>query len=476
VGKLDTLGKELVGRGKVDLHAKHPEDVWREDRILFLDYLARDVVTLRDVLVAFAKQSRGLGLLRTPGLPCTIGSMALKAWVAGWQPAEVVASLEGPVATFTRKCVSGGRVEVFRPGYHRGVRVYDINSLYPYAATVQPVPVTPAGFWCHDYQFGRVGVYKVAYSQKDRSAPAILCEGHQPTWEGEGYHCSPELDILVRGGGKIDVMSGYVFTDTATVLAPFFTTTYGQRLATAVPGERYVLKMIMNNLIGKFIQRPMRNGYAVLDAAEVLARIRKGEAVYPLGGNLYRLAAELPPYRLPGANPAWGALVLSRARAVLYPHLCNSGVIYTDTDSVHTTGAFAGTVGAGLGEWKVEHEGEGIYLGRKLYALRDAQHKVKMVAKGVSISGDLGARVRDKTGRMTGGRLNWAAFKRLLAGPIAVEYRSSPTFRDVIRGRAKPCQFIGVGSVRKRTLRITASLAMLGICQKSPKRPTPHPR
>jgi hypothetical protein len=137
---------------------------------------------------------------------------------------------------------------------------------------------------------------------------------------------------------------------------------------------------------------------------------------------------------------AIAAYITSYARIELFKHIMAAGpdYVYSDTDSVHTTGELEERYG--LGGLKHEHAGAGVYIGKKVYALKNADGQ-KVKAKGL--------------GRMhTGVKPSYKLFSLLARDKILsyqFEFMSFPTVREVLMKEVPPCKPL----LRKRTLRKT---------------------
>lgn len=155
-------------------------------------------------------------------------------------------------------------------------------------------------------------------------------------------------------------------------------------------GERLFAKLLMNSGYGKFgmdirefeelalcdwREPPTPNGWEVE---------RDDQA---LGLTLYKRPS--PPGRNKFNNVCVAASITGCSRALLMKakERCK-GVVYTDTDSLIAKDVSGIKIGDNLGEWKLEHEFDSLYIGgKKLYCGRDKNTgKWKTASKGVKLS------------------------------------------------------------------------------------------
>jgi hypothetical protein len=128
-------------------------------------------------------------------------------------------------------------------------------------------------------------------------------------------------------------------------------------------------------------------------------------------------------------------------------------LLYCDTDSIHVAGNDLDIdISNDLGKLKLEFEGEGCYLGRKLYGLRswepiegtDYEKKTEKIrTKGVKVGGRMGARIDFDF-----------LLRTIRDGPQCIEFQSFPTALEVFTGKKTACSL----TRRKRTIRVTKGI------------------
>lgn len=410
--------------GKIDIGEMLPHELKERDQRRFWEYLRRDVSVLHQALTRFLAELGGVGHA-SPHPPMTIAQVAYRIWWSRYRPVGYAAPSSPILQRLGRDAYVGGRVDVFRSGRHANVRVYDVNSLYPTVMRSGLFPVDGAGSWTDRYHPGRLGIYRVrAIEQCGRpvypvSTPKALC--------------SPEIDLIIRCGGRVEIVDGFVFSRVAPIFRGYVDEFWKLRRGTGPLA--FVAKLLLNHLYGKFGQRPERTCLARFlttpppPGAAPLVAPGSGE---PVDGWW-----EITTPTTDRAFPAIAALVTSYARAFMYPWLADPATIYTDTDSVHTTKFLP--VGSEMGQFKLEFgPGRGIYLAPKSYLLKSGR-TVKIRMKGVKVGGKLGA------------RLTWRDGLKLLRRDrkLVCRYQSPVTMLECIRRLGTPC----VMTRRSRTIR-----------------------
>lgn len=252
------------------------------------------------------------------------------------------------------QAVSGGRVEIHHIGEAPAARVYayDINSSYPRSWVEADLPMGP---WkAVDAEVPHLpGVYLCQVRQRRDMYP-IVAPDQMWKFSGEAWCTSEELTALRDARCAVRVIRGYVSTSVGPLGQRFVAAMYERKQA----GDAWA-KLAINAAHGKLSQKIVTSSY------------------YLLQDGRYGEDRELG---FPGwyQRPLIGAFILARARLRLWRamealRLAGWDVYYCDTDCVHTNcppDQFPGTVGRGLGEWKLEAEAErALYVAPKVYAL-----------------------------------------------------------------------------------------------------------
>lgn len=247
-----------------------------------------------------------------------------------------------------RYAFCGGRFESFQAGLHDGeVWNADINSAYPYAATM--LPDLSSGRWRYQGTVDKSAIdphifalYHISY-RKPNSSRTDLCVEPQPlfrrfhddrvTWPNSvtGWYWSPEASTI-RDNPYAKVLEAYVFVDDGSKPFGWLQEYYDHRLSLqrmADPME-LAFKLGPNSVYGQLAQRA---GWE---------RTRKA-----------------PPYH----QIEWAGYITSWCRAMVYLAAMKSwtenALISIDTDGVFATApiqdsALLNGSGMDLGQWKVK--------------------------------------------------------------------------------------------------------------------------
>lgn len=436
---LDDAGKKYTGRGKMDLGGKLPAWYWRHDRVKFWEYLRGDCETLYQIMVRVYAILFQIAPISRVGL--TVASVAMRVWRTGFLRDPIDTPSGEVLREWLRSAYCGGRVEVFRPGTHR-VNVYDINSMYPAIMESCSVPTSGTAIYTERKHFDRCGVYHVRFDQTDRRKPPLLMVGGNGVYSGEGFYFTPELR---RFPGTIDVLGGFVFDREGILFREFVRRLYKLRLTDRKGPLGELTKYCMNGLYGKFAQKPERARVLACDYADLCDHIAMGHEPVTLSEEwgIYKITERA---EVPFEHVGIAGIITSEARGRLWDFF-DSKTVYCDTDSIHTTGKLK-VEDAKLGGLKLEFSGEGVYAGKKLYSLRNAE-TWKVRAKGIRISQP----TKDSKRNDLGAKLTYADLLRVAAGSkIVCRFKSATTANAVFRGEAS-CRF----RTRSRTIRKTAN-------------------
>lgn len=395
---LAVLCEQLLPENERKLHIEIPTyELYENDRPAFDRYLERDCRSLIQLLVMFQAAIREQ--FQYDGLQPTAGSLAMRIF----EQAYFTDGFDIPIATefisVSRAAYTGGRVEVFRYGKF-DVRIYDVNSMYP---AVMATELFPVGNIVESTELTDCGIYKCTYDQKTGRYP------YMPERSGESWLTAPEVRLL-RELGRCDIIAGFSAGRCGRIFQRFATDCYALRGRGGI--WKIVGKSLGNNLYGKFGQK-----------SEIENIIFVGDGEIPIGsipiledGSIVAVK-EFKQCR--HEFPIIAAHVTAYARIKLWRlmELAGEDLIYVDTDSIHTTGELP--PGDGLGELKLEYQGEATYGGKKLYALEN-----KIRVKGVKVGGKMGM------------PLKFMDIDKLSNGDIYIdcEYESFPTLREIIGG------------------------------------------
>lgn len=391
-----------------------------EETARYYEYLSHDVKSLFQICRKF------MALLGIKFFPVTIASLSMYLYKHNymaefelWKPGKADDD-------FISQAYAGGRVEVFRGGKTEKVFAYDINSMYPFAMYGMPIP-QGLPVVTRRFNLGNPGFYEVEFNQPDRSIPPILWRkeknGLEFVYNGCGVFANYEIEKLLEHGGEIAIKTGLTWSHSEPIFDEFVSDFYRKK-QTSEKHLKYIYKLVLNSLYGKFGQK---------EETDKLIRIPDGESYSWL---LEKYKTVVPYYdnwvivtqtrKVAHRLVYIAALITSRARCILYDYLYSyrRNLIYCDTDSIHLDVEIPAVLtGEDMGDLRHERTGEGIYLGRKQYHL-DGQSKYK------------GVTVDDK---LSGSRLERDDYEKILEKAIDFSYSKFPKVRSVLGGVA-PCK------------------------------------
>ncbi len=468
---LDEAGRKYCGRGKVEYSkfplgipkGARPHWLWLNDRAAYHKYHEGDTELLYDAIKSFAN----LVFTRISPiekLRLTLPATAMQIFCTSYLGDSISTPGDERARILLRCGYVGGRVECFKPGHYKSVNVYDFNSLYPSVMATTPVPTSSRVRWSKKLDAEALegcGCYEVAFNQTRHDVKPLLMVGGKGVFQGTGVFFTNELRRFVNHNlGTLKVHMGIRFVDTGTVFADYVAKLYALRLEDRDGPLGNTCKLLLNSLYGKFGQKPERSQIRMLTAEEISDMVRGDPAtgrepqkVQPISRTNPFLCRVQTVKKARFEHVGIAGTITSEARARLWESFDN-GVIYCDTDSIHTTGKLAHD-GAKLGALKLEFSGEAVYLGKKLYGLR---HKPGTVDKKGKLLGDKlrakGIRVKKDSEDDIGFALTFEGLLPLLGSGtlLPCHFKSSPTANAVLKGTDSACVF----RERTRTIKRTA--------------------
>lgn len=456
---LETLGQYMLGRGKSDTEGVLPHILKKRNPQKYYAYGRNDCELLLLIL------EKTLDIIRKEICPIkklgvTIGSTAMKVFqtIGGFAPIKCPEDEEQKL--FFRESFAGGRVEVFNYGRCENVRIYDVNSLYPYSMLL-PLPVSDRFLLDNNPSISSGiprGIYRVIFTQKRRDIPAVLTWGGKGVYSGEGVYCFPELELLkqVDRNCEINFVKGFRFMDMGCPFETFVRKLYALKSRKDNPPLSLIAKYLLNSCYGKWSQKAEKEVMISLGNMPMADWIRENQIMedkkphpkhieFDMLNEALNCGTITKDIFVPHEHVALASCITSRARAILYLYLIKSlkdgRLLYCDTDSIHTTGRILDRdCSDDIGALKLEACGVGVYVGKKLYAIKTKEGAEKKVAKGVSL------------GKFSSG-IDFDDFEGLARGGTkSVSFSQPATLKEVMAGKM-PC-ILGPKN-RTRTLRKT---------------------
>lgn len=343
-------------------------------------------------------------------LSVTIGKMAMDTYRRSHMIKKKQITYNSPNCL---KAYYGGRVEIFKKGITKDIKVTDINSAYPFVMKEYDYPDTasiePSSIKTHKYGIGRFDMYV----PPDTFLPVLPYKSPDkrlffPVGNFSGWWTYQEVRYAIEMGATI--VKEYEGEGTNRGCRPFesFIDTYYEKRQecktrlqknpddTQATFDSLFYKFWLNNLYGKWCQH--KDGVEMtrdkwpdfkLDKLRETPGFKETKI-----GCFYNYT--VPKTELPKtANFMWGIYVTSYARIYLHKGLQavhNSGhsLLYCDTDSVMYSAnndSVPFNITNNLGDWDIEKFDLGIFRQAKGYLLCDKENSdyiIKKVAcKGV---------------------------------------------------------------------------------------------
>jgi DNA polymerase type B, organellar and viral len=311
-------------KGKLNIHSKK--------------YALRDVEIIKKAMEFVFEMLARRGVDR---IPCTLGSLAIKAWKASggrnWHDDS----------EFSHRALFGGRVELFQRRVKRACHYVDINSLYPFAMT-KAFPTA-----CDDLRgsLEGYGIAAVDITVPEMFAAPLPCRMGDdrvvfPFGKLTGVWTLHEIRNAVEVGCKVTKVHASVGSEEGEYYyRDFILEMYKLRKESKSEPHRLFYKLLMNNLYGQLGMSGSVTKTGELSNPDIGGKIFGNKV-------LYDCALPLAQH----VNYMHAAYITSYGRLELYKYLRELGerVVYCDTDSVIFTGRQTVKTGKELGEMKYE--------------------------------------------------------------------------------------------------------------------------
>ena len=366
-------------------------DLHRAD---ILHYLAKDCEYLYDLLKAFVDRF---------GVQLTIGGTAIKTLEKFHPFARQNARHDEKY----RPYYFGGRVQCFERGHiKKALKVYDVNSMYPFVMSDR---LHPTGRQYFDLDVTALE-FDDEYNIKGfENVPYFI------TFTGENFNALPSrtkqgLDFNIAYGEfntvshefKVAMKYGLIKPEQITrVLLAGETINFNEyvqhfnseKINAKASGDKIAeifAKFLLNSAYGKFGQNP-DNFKDWIFRADDISAVDLINAGYVMAQDfqeieLWERNSESESY----LDVATAASITSAARSVLLEAMQSAkGLVYCDTDSMICESYIGNIDKFKLGAWDLEKTGDEVYIyAKKIYALYSAGECVKLACKGVRMTGD----------------------------------------------------------------------------------------
>jgi len=300
----------------------------------------------------------------------------------------------------------GGRTEAFKIGNCNG-KVYDINSLYPFAMITTKFPdIKTLKYYTkidlkyfHYMLFNYEGLAKVVLFHEKTYFGFIPYKDEKllfPVGKFETIINFNELRFAVKNNivKILSVEYAVCSLSQKTIFQDFVKYHYDKKANAKDELTREIHKLFLTNLYGRFAMRmKYTTEYFNYIPYEIVKELIQLDKYYML-----KLFSELRNdcYLVTENNkfknsfysiPTFSSYITSRARIILLTSLIkneNNKVLYCDTDSIFLEGNFEGKVNENIGNFKLENKQVIEINGLKNYKYIDEEKKLHEVIKGIS--------------------------------------------------------------------------------------------
>ena len=260
---------------------------------------------------------------------------------------------------YIRAATYGGRSQVFKPKSHTKKRVAegDVVSLYPYVMVENLFPMGEEKR-TKRYIPGKIGVYRV----KILKQPALKVIPQKQT-SSYNWTCSKEFDATVGNisledikahGGKFEVVDGVYWEESRDIFSAYINPLYEVKRAQDAykeagdkrynPSLRNIVKLLMNALSGKVIQRTYTEHVRIIETRKQWEAFRrkvdtsKKHQIYVQSNTAY-VVGTLKEEAIRRDIPIiWGVMIYEYSRSYMYNKIYTQvpDIIFTETDSFVT--------------------------------------------------------------------------------------------------------------------------------------------
>lgn len=397
---VDSIGK-TIGLAKLENKKIHTEgltklNVSNED----IDYCIRDCKIVYDALLEM--------FTRVGTIKITLASLSMYMFRSEFLKRDIIYS---ELTDEFFQSYYGGRTEAFVTG-KVNCKVYDVNSLYPYAMTRVKFPdvrtLKKETMYNMDYFMYIIknfeGLTKVKVKHQDYYF-GLLPKRHNINGSNKLIFPVGEFETIVNfnelryalSTGLVEVLETeyIVYSNRVdSIFIDFVEQIYNHRKIAKNELTRYIDKLLLNSNYGRWAMRmKYETTYYDLIPYEIISALQLTDKWY----DLKTFSAERNDCFLITENEkfknsffaiaTFSSYITSEARIILLQGLIDNidnKVCYCDTDSIFLEKDFIGTVGKDLGQWKLEDKRVTEINGLKNYKYIDTDGTEKHTIKGIS--------------------------------------------------------------------------------------------
>lgn len=321
----------------------------------FVEYAMRDAVVAYHLGLAIERFHEELGIPSQ----ISLASMAAACFRINYLQRDIYQPPRYEWMAMSQASYHGGVNRVrpgASPGWHTNVSALDLSSAYPFAMSGFPDFSNAAGYRSYKQVRGRnpnavpnLGVYRISGRADRCDWPALFGHDFKPLrgrFSGQavsGY----ELNVALQSNEvQLSSISGFTY-DSVSDYSPFHAYVayfYKMKAESTDPVLRYMYKIMLNGVTGKFIQTS--EDYTLVDGQ--LVKIQRA-------GGLYQ--------------PFIASLITGHTRSVMHPLEHKYKALHTATDGIFAPGDHPGARKKELGAVVNEGYGDLALLRNKLYIL-----------------------------------------------------------------------------------------------------------
>ncbi len=342
--------------------------------------------------------------------------------------------IKGIVEKDIRSSYFGGNVGVYKNVMLNGYE-YDMNSQYS-KAMLEDMPIGDPIFTTErdlDKIFGFV------YGKITTPSEEVLSISYIQFREGDGSVSTPrgcfyrwiyseEIKEAIKDGYKIDVICAYKFHRGDNVFKNFVDNFYQMKSESTNPIDRLIAKLMLNSLYGKFGMKDINSRLRIINKNKaneiiknynfnILSDLGNNKVLIrytnKLNDNLRKIMKEndlltkddfgiKKVIGIPSSVQIASAIASNARISInIFKNMPDNYCYYSDTDSCFLEHSLDDKyVGNGIGKMKIVNEiSKGIFINKKLYAIKDNKSNVIIKASGADSK-----------------RLKWSDFEELNKG------------------------------------------------------------
>lgn len=303
--------------------------------------------------------------------------------------------------SFIRASTYGGRSQVFAPMTHVEQKLAqgDVKSLYPHLMKEGLYPLGTAKH-TRKYMPNKVGVYRAKIIKQPRICIVPLRREGGLDWDHhepfEAHVTNVSLELLDRYGGQYVVYEGYFWSKSVHVFDDYISKLYKLKQKQDRyrdtnnpkynPSLRNIVKLLMNALSGKMVQRTYTDTVRLIETSKQLldfeSKTKEDTREYIPHGNVVYAKGKISDEHIQRNIPIiWGIMIYEYSRAYMYDKVYSKmPVLATETDSYTATvrdarkhmKEYPELYGDEMGQLEVEYLKEtvyGIFVAKKCMCL-----------------------------------------------------------------------------------------------------------